>query len=192
MEKLLVKHIVERAATIFPNREIVARTGSDGRHRYTYSDYYRRIRQLGSALDKLGVEVGDGVGVLGWNSYQHLEIDYAAVCMGAIYQGLNFRLGVDSLVYMSNLARNKVLFVEEAFLPLAEQMVAAGADSITHFVLIADNPAAVETTLSPLLEYEQLLTTASNDYDFPESVDENDPVAVCFTGGTTGRPKGCP
>ena len=192
MEKLLVKHIVERAATIFPHREIVARTGNNGRHRYTYADYYRRILKLGGALDKIGVEVGDGVGVLGWNSYQHLEIDYAAVCMGAIYQGLNFRVGVDSLVYMSNLAQNKVLFVEQAFLPLAEQMVAAGADSIEHFVLIADDPAAVNTSLTPLLEYEQLISGAPESYDFPDSVDENDPVAVCFTGGTTGRPKGCP
>jgi len=192
MESLLVKHIVERAATIFPGREIVARTGGDGEHRYSYAEYYTRIRRLAGAMEALGVGVGDGVGVLGWNTYQHLEIDYATVCKGSIYQGLNFRLGVDSLVYMSNLAKNKILFVEESFLPLAEQLVAAGANTIEHFVLVSDSPAPPQSTLAPLHHYETLISDAADDYQFPDDLDENATVAVCFTGGTTGRPKGCP
>ena len=149
MEPLLVNHVVERAATLFPDREIVARTGPDSEHRYTYGEYYRRIRRLAGAMEALGVGRGDGVGVLGWNTYQHLEIDYATVCKGSIYQGLNFRLGVDSLVYMSNLAKNRILFVEESFLPLAEQLVAAGANTIEHFVWVSDTPAP-QTSLAPL------------------------------------------
>lgn len=193
MEALLVKHIVERAATIFPNREIVARTIGNGRFRYTYGEYYDRIKRLAAAMEGRGVTVGDGVGVLDWNSYQHLEIDYATVCKGSIYQGLNFRLGADSLVYMSNLAKNKILFVEESFIPLAEQMVAGGANTIEAFVLISKDPTQLpESTITPWLRYEELIETATADYEFPEDIDENDPVAVCFTGGTTGRPKGCP
>lgn len=191
MEPLLVNHVVERAATLFPDREIVARTGPDSEHRYTYAEYYRRIRRLAGAMEALGVGRGDGVGVLGWNTYQHLEIDYATVCKGSIYQGLNFRLGVDSLVYMSNLANNRILFVEESFLPLAEQLVAAGANTIEHFVWVSDTPAP-QTSLAPLHDYEALIDGAPADYRFPDDLDENDTVAVCFTGGTTGRPKGCP
>ena len=193
MESLLVKHVVERAATIFPNREIVARTANDERHRYTFADFYDRIRRLAAAIEELGAGRGDGVGVLGWNTWQHLEIDYAAVCKGSVYQGLNFRLGLDALVYMSNLANNRILFVEESFVPLAEQMVAQGANTFDAFVLVSNSRTPPETTLAPLYRYEDLLTgRVADDYEFPEDIDENDIVAVCFTGGTTGRPKGCP
>ena len=192
MESLLVKHVVERAATIFPNREIVARSANDGRHRYTFADFYDRIRRLGGAIESLGAGPGDGVGTLGWNTYQHMEIDYAAVCKGSIYQGLNFRLGLDALVYMNNLANNKVLFVEESFLPLAEQLVKAGANTIKAFVLVSESDNRPESSLSPLYHYENLIAESAGDYQFPDDIDENDTVAVCFTGGTTGRPKGCP
>ena len=191
MEALLVKHIVERAATCFPQREIVARTAGEGRFAYTYAEFYGRLQRTAHLLDRLGTGRGETVGVLGWNTYRHLEVDYAALCKGAIYLGLNFRLDVDALVYTCNLAQVRVLAVDPELLPLAEQLVAAGANTIRSFLLLDDGPAPA-TTLAPLFDYETELAKAPPDYAFPEDLDENATVCVSFTGGTTGRPKGCP
>lgn len=191
MEPLLVKHIVERAAICFPQREIVARTAGEGRFAYTYAEFYQRLRRAAHVLDRLGAGRGETVGVLGWNTHRHLEIDYATICKGSIYLGLNFRLDVDALVYTCNLAQVRVLAVDPELLPLAEQLVAAGANTVRAFLLLSDGPAPA-TTLAPLFDYETELATAPADYAFPDDVDENATACVSFTGGTTGRPKGCP
>lgn len=191
MEPLLVKHIVERAASCFPQREIVARTAGEGRFAYTYAEFYGRLQRAAHLLDRLGAGRGETVGVLGWNTCRHLEIDYAALCKGAIYLGLNFRLDVDALVYTCNLAQVRVLAVDPELLPLAEQLVAAGANTIQSFLMLGDGPMPT-TTFAPLFDYETELAKAPPDYAFPDDVDENATVCVSFTGGTTGRPKGCP
>ena len=191
MEPLLIKHIVERAAACFPRRQIVARTAGEGRFAYTYADFYRRIQRAAHVLDGLGAGRGETVGVLGWNTHRHLEIDYATLCKGSIYLGLNFRLDVDALVYTCNLAEVRVLAVDPELLPLAEQLVAAGANTIRSFLLLSDNTAPA-TPLAPLFDYETELAKAPAEYAFPDDVDENATVCVSFTGGTTGRPKGCP
>ena len=195
MEPLLVKHIVERAAACFPRQQIVARTAGEGRFAYTYADFYRRIQRTAHVLDGLGAGRGETVGVLGWNTHRHLEIDYATLCKGSIYLGLNFRLDVDALVYTCNLAEVRVLTGDPELLPLAEQLVATGANTLRSFPLLSDNPAPATTpanTLAPLFDYETALAKAPADYAFPDDVDENATVCVSFTGGTTGRPKGCP
>lgn len=191
MEPLLVKHIVERAAMCFPRREIVARTAGEGRFAYTYADFHQRLQGAAHVLDRLGAGRGETVGVLGWNTHRHLEIDYATICKGSIYLGLNFRLDIDALVYTCNLAQVRVLTVDPELLPLAERLVAAGANTIRSFLLLGDGPAPA-TTLAPVFDYETELAAAPAGYAFPDDVDENDTVCVSFTGGTTGRPKGCP
>ena len=192
MEPLLVKHIVERAAACFPRRQIVARTAGEGRFVYTYADFYQRLQRAAQVLDELGVGRGQTLGVLGWNTHRHLELDYAAICKGSIYLGLNFRLDVEALVYTCNLAQVRVLAVDPELLPLAEALVAAGANTIVAFVLLSDTPTPPPTTLAPLHDYETLLAQAPADYAFADDVDENATVCVSFTGGTTGRPHGCP
>ncbi len=191
MEPLLVKHIVERAAACFPQREIVARSAGEERFAYTYADFHRRLQRAAHVLDRLGAGRGETVGVLGWNTHRHLEIDYAAICKGSIYLGLNFRLDVDALVYTCNLAQVRVLAVDPELLALAERLIAAGADTIRSFLWLGDGPPPA-TTRAPLIDYETELAKAPAGYAFPDDVDENATVCVSFTGGTTGRPKGCP
>ncbi|WP_372723285.1 AMP-binding protein [Immundisolibacter sp.] len=192
MEPLLVKHIVERAAVCFPQREIVARGANDTRFVYSYAAFYGRLQRAAHLLDRLGASRGQTVGVLGWNTHRHLELDYAAICKGAIYLGLNFRLDVEALVYTCNLAQVRVLAVDPELLPLAEALVAAGANTIGAFVLLGDDTELPRTALAPLHRYEELLAQAPPEYAFPDDIDENATVCVSFTGGTTGRPKGCP
>src|SRR5579875_2172311 len=70
---LTLTHVVERSARLFPANEIASRMPG-GMHRYTYADFYKRVHQLASVLHTLGVERGDRVGTLCWNSYRHLEL----------------------------------------------------------------------------------------------------------------------
>ena len=80
MEPLLVKHIVERAAACFPHRQIVARTAGEDRFVYTYADFYQRLQRAAHVLDDLGVDRGQTLGVLGWNTHRHLEQIGRASC----------------------------------------------------------------------------------------------------------------
>lgn len=192
MDALLVKNIVERAALIYPDREIAIRQADDSMFRYTYRDFYRRIQKLAHVLDDLGVGRGEAVGVFAWNSQQHLELDYATICKGSIYHPSNFRLEIEAIVYKMNLVEDQVLFLEEEFIPLAELAVAAGASTVKAFVIMNQSGELPKTTLAPLYSYESLIADAGDRYNFPDDIDENDTVCVAVTGGTTGMPKGVP
>ena len=192
MDALLVKNIVERAALIYPNREIAIRQADNSLFRYSYADFYSRIQKLANVLDRLDVKRGQAVGVFAWNTQQHLELDYATICKGSIYHPSNFRLELEAVVYKMNLVEDQVLFLEEEFIPLAEQAVAAGANTVKAFVIMNQSGELPDTSLAPLYSYEALMADASDQYSFPDDIDENDTVCVAVTGGTTGMPKGVP
>lgn len=82
---LLVPRMLERARTLFPNKEIITRVGEDV-HCYTYRDLAQWVARLSNVLSSLGVGVGDRVGTFAWNTYRHLEAYFAAPAMGAIVQ----------------------------------------------------------------------------------------------------------
>ncbi len=192
MDPLLIKNIVERAALVYPAREIAVRQADDSFIRFSFAEFYQRIQKLANVLDRLDVGRGQAVGVFAWNSREHLELDYATICKGSIYHPSNFRLEVEAIVYKMNLVEDQVLFLEEEFLPLAEQVVAAGASTVKAFVLMDGTGALPETCLEPLYRYEELMAQADDHYHFPDDINENDTICVAVTGGTTGMPKGVP
>src|SRR5579872_4817372 len=106
---LTLTHILERSAKLFPRKEIASKTAA-GMHRYTYADLHRRVHALAHGLRALGVEPGDRVGTLCWNSYHHLELYFAVPCYGAVLHTLNLRLASDQLAYIINHADNRVIF----------------------------------------------------------------------------------
>jgi fatty-acyl-CoA synthase len=106
---LTLQHFLERGGRLFPNKEIVTRTAR-GMHRYRYADYYRRTHRLAHALKQLGVEAGDRVATLCWNTQQHLELYFAVTCYGAVLHTLNLRLSSDDLAYIINHAEDRVIF----------------------------------------------------------------------------------
>src|SRR3954451_24991758 len=108
---LLVKQIAERAATVFGQREVVART-QDGVERTTYSRIVERARRLASALTELGVQPGDRVASFAWNSLRHLELYLAVPSMGAVLHTLNVRLFEDDLHYITTHADDRIVFVD--------------------------------------------------------------------------------
>ncbi len=176
---LLIKQIAERAETVFPDRELVART-QDSIERSTYGRVVERARRLASALTELGVEPGDRVATFGWNSIRHLELYLAVPGMGAILHTVNVRLFEDDLRYIVEHAGDRITFLDASL---------AGAipsfDGVEREVLMPDGPGEREGGL----DYEELVASGDPSFEFPE-LDERLAAALCYTSGTTGRPKG--
>lgn len=182
---LTLRPILERAYRLYPRRELATKIGAD-MHRYTYADLYKRVGKLANGLARLGVERGDRVATLAWNSYRHLELYFAIPCMGAVCHTLNLRLPPDQLAYIINHAEDKVICVDASLLPLLER-IADQLAPVQHIVVMADAP--FQTSLPNVVNYEDLIAPESEDYAWPE-LDEREAAAMCYTSGTTGNPKG--
>ncbi|MDQ6915882.1 MAG: AMP-binding protein, partial [Actinomycetota bacterium] len=176
---LLVRHIAERAATVFGDRELVTRT-QDGVERTTYAQLVERARRLASALSGLGIGPGDRVATFAWNSARHLELYLAVPGLGAVLHTLNIRLFEDDLRYIVDHAEDSAIFLDAS---LAEAM--PRFEGVDREVLMPDGASERDGAL----DYEELLAGGDPAFEFPD-VDEDAAAAMCYTSGTTGRPKG--
>ncbi|WP_428532739.1 long-chain-fatty-acid--CoA ligase [Rhodopila sp.] len=191
-QELMISSILTHAARHHGSGEVVSRTEENTTHRYTWRDVESRSRRLARVLQKLGVAAGDRVGTLAWNGYRHLEVYYAAPGMGAICHTINPRLHADDIGYIINHAQDKVLFVDSSFAALAGALAAHISGSVKTVVMLTDAAHMPNVTLAAgitLACYDQLMDEADDDYAWP-SFDENTASALCYTSGTTGRPKG--
>ncbi len=184
--QLTMARLMERGPMLAPEVEIVSKM-RDQVHRYTYHDLGRRSRRLANALTAIGVQPGDRVATLAWNSYRHLELYYAVPCMGAVLHTLNLRLSAVDIEYIVNHAEDRVIFVDEELLPLLEKL-AGKIPTVKQFVVMS-NTGTSATSLSPVLDYEELLGQVSDEFTWPD-LDEDSPLGLCYTSGTTGHPKG--
>ena len=176
---LLVSDILDRAEHVYPEREIVTNTAT-GVERSTYGEVARRARRLASALAKLGVEPGDRVATFAWNSIRHLELYLAVPSMGAVLHTLNIRLFEEDMRYIVDHANDKVIFLDATLSGVMPKFDAA----ITEIVM-PDGPGERPGAL----DYEEFLTGGDPDYQFP-IFNERTAAAMCYTSGTTGKPKG--
>lgn len=183
--QLTLRPILERAYKLFPKRTIATKVGTQ-MHRYTYADLYARSGQLAGALKRLGVQPGDRVGTLAWNSYRHLELYFGIPCMGAVCHTLNLRLPPEQLIYIINHAADKIICVDQSLLPLLEK-ISEHLKTVEQIIVMADTP--LQTTLKNAVSYEDLLAAESADFAWPD-LDERSAAAMCYTSGTTGNPKG--
>jgi len=180
--------ILERAERLFGKKQIVTRNVSETK-RTTYADLYERVQKLAGALTSLGVQQGDRVATLCWNHQQHLELYFAAPCMGAVLHTVNFRLFVDQIAFILNDAEDQVVVVDESLLPLLDQVL-PNVPSVHHILVIGEVPAGRESIAGrPVSRYEDALAAAPTAYPFPR-LDEGAAAAMCYTSGTTGNPKG--
>jgi len=180
---LTMHHIVRRMETLFARKEVVSKR-ADGLHRITYGQLAPRIRRAAAALHRLGVREGDRVATLAWNNYRHFELYYAIPCMGAVLHTLNLRLSPEQLAFIANDAGDSVVVVDDSLLPLLETFVAK-VPSIRKVIVMSDDGVARDG----MLDYETLLAAESGEFEWPE-LDERAPMAMCYTSGTTGHPKG--
>jgi acyl-CoA synthetase (AMP-forming)/AMP-acid ligase II len=189
---LMISAILTHAARHHPTGEVVSRTHEQSTHRYHWKDVESRARRLVRVLMARGVGVQDRVGTLAWNGYRHLEVYYAAPGMQAICHTINPRLHPDDIVYIINHAQDKILFVDSSFAGLISAIAPRIAEHVKTVVMLTDAANMPEVTLAPgmtLACYDQLMDAADDDYVWP-SFDETTASALCYTSGTTGRPKG--
>lgn len=181
--------LILHAARTHPEREIVYRTPEGGWDRYTYAAAYERVIRGANALRALGVQPGDRVGVLDWNSRRHYELYWAIPGLAAVLVQLNLRLGPEDLSFVIDDSGTSVICVDETLLPVAEA-IAHLLPGVRAWVVMTDKPLSqVETSLPNLHHYEDLVAAASPHLVWPE-IDERSAYSACYTTGTTGRPKG--
>ena len=183
--QLTLTPYMERARRMFPNKEIVTKAGPT-LERSTYGEVINRVGRLANALEKLGVSRGDRVATFAFNNTRHFELYFAVPCMGAVLHPLNLRLPPEQLIYIVNHAEDKILFFEPQFTPSIEKL-SPHFKGIKQYVVMG--PTVPETTLSPIISYEELIANESPDHPWPH-LQENDAAAMCYTSGTTGNPKG--
>src|SRR5260370_14000013 len=106
---LTLTPLLERAGRLFAKKEIASRTEA-GMHRYTYADFYLRVHRLAWTLKQMGIQPGDRVGTLCWNSYRHLELYFAVTCYGAVVHTFNLRLPPVQLPLIINHSRDRAVF----------------------------------------------------------------------------------
>src|SRR5262249_43976882 len=143
---------------------------------------------LASGLASLGVQAGDTVGVMDWDTHRYLECFFAVPMMGAVLHTINVRLSPDQILYTINHARDDVILVNAEFVPMLEQ-IWDRVDPGKRLVLLDDGAGELRSDLPFIAEYKALLAASNPHYEFPE-LDEDTRATTFYTTGTTGLPKG--
>ncbi len=184
---LSLDHLLERAGTVYPHHEIVSRLPDKSLKTHTYGEYHARTRRLAAALLALGLGKGERVATLCWNHHAHLEAYFGIPAAGGVMHTLNLRLSADEIGWIAADADDRFLIVDDILLPLYRQF--AGKHAFEKVIVFPFSGAAVDTS-SGWLDYEAMLDAADGAGFAYRPHDENDAVAMCYTSGTTGRPKG--
>ncbi len=191
LEKCAANHVpltplssLKRAADIFAAREALVH----GATRRTYADYAERVSRLASGLAGLGVRPGDVVATLLPNLPAHAEAHFGVPACGAILNAINIRLDVDTVAYILEHGGAKAVLVDTAFLPLAEAAIEGRTDPPV-IIEVPDNEARHVPSGRHQL-YEDLLAKGDPAFDWVMPQDEWESLALNYTSGTTGRPKG--
>ncbi len=182
--QLLIKHILDRTLTWNPKQEIVYRD----KFSYNYIELNKRIHQLANLLTFMGVQKGDVVAVMDWDSHRYLELYFAVPMIGAILHTVNIRLSPEQMLYTINHAEDKYLFVHKDFEPLVKA-ISPNFETVRSIIHIDDGDTTYKPDFESQGEYENLIAKESQEFDFPD-FDERTIATLFYTTGTTGNPKG--
>ena len=182
---LSLNHLLERAGRLFAGNEIVSRLPDKSLRRHSFAEYYRRTRSLAAALQRLGLKKGERVATLCWNHHAHLECYFGIPAAGGVMHTLNLRLSPDEVGWIAGNAQDRFLVVDDVLLPLYRQFA-----HLHKFDKVIVFPFSGAPVPGEFENYEALLAGSDPDAFEYAAHDENDPVAMCYTSGTTGRPKG--
>ncbi len=183
---LLMSRILHRGATLDPDVEIIT-LQENGTHRQTLKKTAKRVSKLANALNDYGIEVGDKIGSFMWNNYRHLELYQAIPSMGCVLHTLNIRLSPHDLTYIINHASDRIIFVDEDLLPAIESIL-PDTPSV-ELLVICRHGETQEASASNQIDYEDFIRQYPEKFVWPD-LDENSPMGLCYTSGTTGKPKG--
>jgi fatty-acyl-CoA synthase len=176
---------LKRAAAVFPNRLALV----DGKIRRTYKDYHARCSQLASGLAGLGVQPGDVVASLLPNTPAACEAHFGVPACGAVLNAINIRLDVATVTYIFEHGEAKVVLVDSAFLELAEAACAAMNTPAPKLIEVSA-PEAGHPASGRYQTYEDLLAQGDPAFTWIMPQDEWESIALNYTSGTTGQPKG--
>ncbi|MBV1904775.1 MAG: long-chain fatty acid--CoA ligase [Pseudomonadales bacterium] len=185
---LLMSTLMDRGARVAPEEELITVTET-GVRRQTYKEVRDRAHQLAHALSGAGVKIGERVATFMWNNTRHLEAYHATAGMGAVLHTLNFRLSDTDLEYIIGHAQDKVIIVDVEQLPALEKLQGRMPSVERVIVATEEGFEGWQTTLPNAIDYEEFIEGKPTQYDWP-MIDENSPLGLCYTSGTTGKPKG--
>jgi len=179
--------LLERAGRYFGQVQAVGRLPDKSLYARSYAQVYRRARQLAQALrDKAGVGRGEAVATLSWNHAWHLECYFGIPAAGAVLHTLNLRLSPEDIAYIIDDANDRAIILDDVLLPLWERVRPLLNVAQPRVIVVPYSGAPVADGLD---DYEAFINVDASGYVYPEQ-DENEAVAMCYTSGTTGRPKG--
>ena len=181
---LSLNDLLERAGRLHGESVIVSRLPDKSLKRHSFAEYYKRTRKLAAALRAAGLNKGERVATLCWNHHAHLECYFGIPAAGGVMHTLNLRLSPEDIAWIANHAQDRFLIVDDILLPLYEQF--RGKANFEKVIVFSFSGKPVPREFQ---SYEDFLEKAPEKFDYAPH-DENDPVAMCYTSGTTGRPKG--
>lgn len=190
-QPLILSSILEYVEISHPeivvwSREAPAAIGKTGAiHRQTWGDTAQRARQLAAILLEFGIEEGNRVASIAWNTHRHLELYYGVTGIGAILHTINPRLSLAHLEFMINEAEDKVVFYDGTFSGLVA-MLKPLCPSVCHWVQLSEAPNDPKWSDQV---YDTQIAKVEPLANFPE-LDEHGAAVLCYTSGTTGMPKG--
>ncbi|MEW5726979.1 MAG: acyl-CoA synthetase [Pseudomonadota bacterium] len=175
---------LERAAAVFPDRVAVIH----GEQRFTWRESYARARRLASALSRRGIGVGDTVAVMAPNIPAIFEAHFGVPMVGAVLNALNIRLDAEALAFILDHAEAKVLITDREFSPVIRKALELTSREL--IVIDIDDPLAKGGDLLGETTYEAFLETGDPEFRWRAPEDEWEAIALNYTSGTTGNPKG--
>ena len=176
--------LIARTADVYPGRLAVVH----GDRRITYAELYARCRRLASALVKRGIGPGDTVAVMAANIPAHLEAHFGVPMAGAVLNAINTRLDAAAVAFILDHGEAKVLLADREFSPVIKDALARA--KVRPFVVDIDDPALTGGELIGAVEYEDFIAGGDSNFAWAGPADEWDAIALNYTSGTTGNPKG--
>ena len=176
---------LKRARQIYPDHPAVIY----GPHRKTYAEYHDRVSQLASALTKIGIKPGDVVATILPNIPAQAEAHFGVPACGAVLNTINTRLDVDTIAYILDHGEAKLVLCDPQFIPHLAEAIELMEQAPPTVIEVAD-PHGGAKAFGDYLEYEDFLATGDPAFDWIMPGDEWESLALNYTSGTTGRPKG--
>jgi len=173
-----------KAAYVYPDRTAVIH----GEVRRTWKETYARCRKLASALAKRGIKRGDTVAAILPNVPAMMELQFAPAMLGAVVNTLNTRLDAEAIAFMLDHGEAKVVFTDREFAPIVSKALQLA--KVGPLVIDVDDALFEGGEAVGSMEYEAFLGEGDADYEWTMPPDEWDAIALNYTSGTTGNPKG--
>ena len=185
---MTVDRILDHADRWHGDREVISRSVEGPIVRTTWSRIHGRAKQVTHALKELGIQPGDRVATLGWNTARHIETWYGVMGMGAVCHTLNPRLHPDQIMWIASHAGDRVLFTDLTFVPMLLEHLHK-APCIERVVILSDEAHRPDGAGAEMFMYEDLIAGRPTDAAWG-GFDETTACGLCYTSGTTGDPKG--